>query len=129
MKKQFIFSIIALALILGGSAWFAYRFVADRPRPAAALAPTAPPPPPSNPTSVTNFKREGNLSGDAGQWKLTYDEPGKSALVVNLEFTAGSRCGEPLASCENFAKEQGMRVVTDGIKNGDTLYVATLRRL
>ncbi len=77
---------------------------------------------PSEESIEVNFEKEGNLVKQANDWVLVYEEPGKPALTVILDFTT---CSE----CKPDEYEQGMRIEVKGDKSEDILKVAEIVKL
>jgi hypothetical protein len=78
----------------------------------------------------------GNLveNGSGSEWSLLYEEPGKSALKVDLKLTGESLCnlGNGFQICPSNEKdigEAGDRVSIEGIPDGNTLTVLKLEKI
>jgi len=85
------------------------------------------------PEQKPDFIREGSLrpkqENDEEQWMFLYDEPGRLALNVVLDFNNRSKCdygqGEQICNTKKF--EPGQRAHMEGLKNGDLVKVITLK--
>lgn len=77
------------------------------------------------------IEKTGNLTKQNSSWVLVYEEPGKPALTLNLEFNANSLCEKgaqkDICVLENF--KIGSRVRISGAINGNNLNVYTLNIL
>jgi len=77
------------------------------------------------------IEKTGNLTKQNGNWVLVYEEPGKPALTLKLEFNANSLCEKgaqkDICVLENF--KIGSRVRISGVINGNNLNVHTLNIL
>jgi len=74
------------------------------------------------------IEKTGNLTKQNGNWVLVYEEPGKPALTLKLEFNANSICekGEQKDICVLNNLTIGDRVRVEGSLNGDNLLIYTL---
>lgn len=88
------------------------------------------------PEKQADFSKDGNLrlkigEETEGQWMFIYDEPGKMAANVLLDFNNRSICdygnGEQICNTKKF--EIGQRVHVEGNINGDLLTVLKLKIL
>jgi hypothetical protein len=77
----------------------------------------------------SNFKRNGNLVKRDGDWQLIYEEPGKPALSVRLEFNETSMCQDTYQnkSCSPEYWEEGDRAQIIGYKQEGKVLVSNLR--
>jgi len=77
----------------------------------------------------SNFKRNGNLVKRDGDWQLIYEEPGKPALSVRLEFNENSMCHDAYEdkSCSPEYWEEGDRAQIMGYKQEGKVLVSSLR--
>ncbi|MEF8846837.1 MAG: hypothetical protein V5A57_00135 [Candidatus Paceibacterota bacterium] len=83
-------------------------------------------------SSKNSFEEEGYLVkyGQEEKWALNYEEPGKPALVVTLEFDEESKCNlaqgnKPCLEFESYG-EVGNRVKVIGVKKEGTVLVDEL---
>ncbi len=77
---------------------------------------------PSEGSSEVDFEKEGNLVKQNNDWILVYEEPGKPALTLILDF---STCSE----CKPEEYDQGVRVEVKGDKTEDGLKVTEMVKL
>jgi len=77
---------------------------------------------PTEEVEEADFEKEGNLVKQSEEWILVYEEPGKPALTVILDFATCS-------DCKPEEYEQGMRVEVKGNKEKDRLEVIELIKL
>lgn len=86
------------------------------------------------PETKPDFIKDGSLRPKKGeddeiQWTLLYDEPGRLALNVVLDFNNRSKCdygnGEQICNTKKF--ELGQRAHVEGLKNGNLVKVITLK--
>jgi len=77
------------------------------------------------------IEKTGNLTKQDGSWVLVYEEPGKPALTLKLEFNANSICekGAQKDICVLENLEIGNRVRISGVVDGNKLTVYTLNLL
>jgi hypothetical protein len=78
-----------------------------------------------------NFSEIGNLTEQNNNWVLVYEEPGKPALNVELQFSDQSECfdsdSEKIA-CEPGSWEEGIRVEVSGFESEKSVQVSELRK-
>lgn len=72
------------------------------------------------------FVKDGNLTGEAGSWSITYEEPGKPALKTDLIFESDSICNENF-DCSSL--KTGDRIKVYGRMDSDKLKVWSLRSI
>ncbi len=74
------------------------------------------------------IEKTGNLTKQNGNWVLVYEEPGKPALTLKLEFNANSICekGAQKDICVLGNLGIGNRVKISGIVDGDKLLIYNL---
>lgn len=77
-----------------------------------------------------DFTRNGTLINKEGDWIFLYDEPGKLALTLKLEFTNISTCdfGEGKKRCDERQLEEGTRVKINGYEKNNELTVIELEQ-
>ena len=88
------------------------------------------------PLPQADFVKDGYLRLDqedeeTSNWQLLYEEPGRLALIVNLNFNNRSSCdygkGDQIRSEKHF--KDGMRVHIEGTKGGNNVTVINLKVL
>lgn len=79
--------------------------------------------------NAPDFKKTGNLTMNAGNWQLLYEEPGKPALSVELEFDKNSLCHDSYEdkSCSSLFWEVGNRAEITGYQQGESVLVSSLK--
>jgi hypothetical protein len=100
--------------------------VSTSPSPTVAEPPTT--------TPQIDFERTGNLVRNnpglpPGVWFLLYEEPGATALTVELEFAAESSCVIEVQATACDVLEPGSRVVVAGVRSEGHVRVVRLEVL
>ncbi len=73
------------------------------------------------------FSKIGNLSFEANQWKIVYDEPGSPALVKYLILEKNSQCFDK--PCSENILSIGDRVEVKGFLEDNYVYVASIEKI
>lgn len=101
-------------------------------------APTKGVEPQISPVLIENFDKTGNLTDwdanaekQTGDWILLYEEPGRSAIVANLVFSAFSRCnlGNGEEVCDKNKLELGAIARVQGDEKNGVVTVIKLTKI